>query len=350
MKNNKCPGVDGFPAEFFKIFWGRIKYFVLRGLNYAYNSGEMTVSLRTCIISCLPRGNKPREFLKNWRPISLLSVLYKIASSAIANRLKKVLDILISKSQTGFISGRFIGENTRLVYDIMHYVEKNNSLLMLVDFQRAFDSVSWNFLSNVLNFYKFGTSFCKWISVFTKNIKGSMIQSGFPSKPINIERGCRQGDPITAYVFLLCAQISLLMVDNNNSIAGISIKKHSYKITQFADDTIFLDGSKDSLIATLNTLEIFGSLSELKVNTDKTKIIWLGEKHSQDMYETPQKLDWGTTEFNLLGLQFLVDLNKIPTMNYSLILNKIEKILIRWRRNICFKQFKSYICFSSFSR
>ena len=69
------------------------------------------------------------------------------------------------------------------------------------------------------------------------------------------------------------------MVDNNNSIAGILIKKHSYKITQFADDTtIFLDGSRDSLIATLNTLEIFGSLSGLKVNTDKTKIIWLGKK------------------------------------------------------------------------
>ena len=140
MKNNKCPGVDGFPAEFFQIFWGHIKYFVLRGLNYAYNSGEMTVLLRTCIISCLPKGNKPREILKNWRPISLLSVVYKIASSAIANCLKKVLDILISKSQSGFISGRFIGENTRLVYD-MHYVEKNNSqcLLMLVDFQKAFD-------------------------------------------------------------------------------------------------------------------------------------------------------------------------------------------------------------------
>ena len=106
-----------------------------------------------------------------------------------------------------------------------------------------------------------------------------MIQSGFLSRPFNIERGCRQGDPIAAYVFLLCAQILLLMVDNNNSIAGISIKKHSYKITQFADDTtIFLDGSRDSLIATLNMLEIFGSLSGLKVNTDKTKIIWLGKK------------------------------------------------------------------------
>ena len=105
-------------------------------------------------------------------------------------------------------------------------------------------------------FINSGQVFCKWISVFNKNIKGSVIQSGFLSRPFNIERGFRQGNPIAAYVFLLCTQILLLMVDNNKSIAGISIKKHSYKIIQFADDTtIFIDGSRDSLIATLNTLE-----------------------------------------------------------------------------------------------
>ena len=141
MKNNKCPGVNGFPAEFFKIFWDKLKYFVLRTLNFAFDTGELSVSLRTCVISCLPKGDKPRKFLKNWRPISLLSVLYKIASTAIANRLKTVLIKLISDTQSGFISGRFIGENTRLVYDIMHYLEKNKlpGLLMLVDFQKAFD-------------------------------------------------------------------------------------------------------------------------------------------------------------------------------------------------------------------
>ena len=104
----------------------------------------MSVSMRTCIISCLPKGNKPREFLRNWRPISLLTVIYKIASTAIANRLKNVLDILITKTQSGFLKGRFIGENTRLVYDIMHYLEYNDlsGQLMLVDFQNVFDSVS----------------------------------------------------------------------------------------------------------------------------------------------------------------------------------------------------------------
>ena len=91
MKNNKCPGIDGFPSEFFKVFWGKLKYFVLRALNESYVSGQLSISLRQCIISCLPKGNKPRHLLKNWRPISLLSVVYKIASSALSARLKSYL-------------------------------------------------------------------------------------------------------------------------------------------------------------------------------------------------------------------------------------------------------------------
>ena len=88
--------------------------------------------------------------MKNWQPISLLSVLYKLLSSAIAERLKIVLDKLVSKCQTGFIKGRYIGESTRLIYDIMNYTEvtNKNGLLMLIDFEKAFDSISWKFMYN----------------------------------------------------------------------------------------------------------------------------------------------------------------------------------------------------------
>ena len=96
---------------------------------------------------------------------------------------------------------------------------------MLVDFQKAFDS--WNFLSNVNRL------------MFSTNIKGSVQQSGFWSRSLNTERGYRQGDPISAYVFLLCAQIFFLMADNTKSITEISIKECNYKITQFADDTTY---------------------------------------------------------------------------------------------------------------
>ena len=218
----------------------------------------------------------------------------------------------------------------------MHYLEKNNlqGLLMLVDFQKAFDSVSWDFLSEVLKFFNFGQDFKRWIDVLNKNVQASILQSGYLAEFFNIQRGCRQGDPIAPYLFLLCAQILYLMILYYNNIKGIHINNCSYKISQFANDTtIFLDGSKDSLLAALNTLEIYGCLSGLVVNTDKTKLVWLGKKkHSKDIIDTPGKLLWGTTEFDLLGIQFAVDLENIPNLNYGSVLSKINKTLNQWRR------------------
>ena len=124
MKINKTPGVDGFPREFFKVFWLKLKFLISRVLNYSYFKGKLFVSLHQSINNCIPKGDKNREFFKNWRPISLFSVLYKMLSSAIAERLRK----LVSKCQTGFIKGRYIGESTRLIYDIMNYTEVKNKM------------------------------------------------------------------------------------------------------------------------------------------------------------------------------------------------------------------------------
>ena len=125
MKNDKSPGIDGFPVEFFNIFWGRIKFVVLRALNEGYEKGEMSETLKYAVITCIPKGTKPRNIFKNWRLISLLSVIYKINSAGIANRVKPHLDYLISNPQTDFLTGRYIGENACLVYDILHETEKN---------------------------------------------------------------------------------------------------------------------------------------------------------------------------------------------------------------------------------
>ena len=89
MKNSKSPGNDGFTVEFFKFFWRDLGVHILRSINYAYENGLLSVTQKQGIITCLPKPNKPRHLLKNWRPISLLNVIYKIMSSAIANRLKK---------------------------------------------------------------------------------------------------------------------------------------------------------------------------------------------------------------------------------------------------------------------
>ena len=105
MKNDKSPGQDGFTVE---IFWTDIRVFVLSSLNYAYRTGNLSVTQKQCIITFLPKPNKNRHFLKNWRPISLVNVVYKLASSVIANRIKTVLDCLIHEDQKGFISSRFL--------------------------------------------------------------------------------------------------------------------------------------------------------------------------------------------------------------------------------------------------
>ena len=278
MKNDKSPGIDGFPVEFFKIFWGRIKFVVLRALNEGYEKGEMSETFKYAVITCIPKGTKARNLLKNWRPISL-SVIYKINSASIANRLKLHLDYLISKTQTGFLTGRYIGENARLVYDILHETEKNKipGLLMLID--SAFDSVSWSFLYRTLKLFNFQESFIRWIRTCNTNVKAYVIQSGFLSASINIERGCRQGDPIALYLFILCAQILCYMIIQNKKIRGINFNNTEIKISQYADDTtLILDGQDVSLHAALNTLKIYGTVSGLKVNTDKRQIVWIGKK------------------------------------------------------------------------
>ena len=105
MSNNKSPGSDGFTAEFFKLFWKNIGHFVIRSLNYGYDTGELSNTQKQGIITCIPKEGKPRQYLKNWRPISLLNVLYKIASGCIAKRLKSCIHKLISSDQTGFVPG-----------------------------------------------------------------------------------------------------------------------------------------------------------------------------------------------------------------------------------------------------
>ncbi len=102
MPNNKSPGMDGYPAEFFKFFWNDIGIFVLRSFNYALHTGSLSITQKRGIITCIPKGEKPRQFMKNWRPITLLCVDYKLLSACLANRFKRILPDIISDTQKGF--------------------------------------------------------------------------------------------------------------------------------------------------------------------------------------------------------------------------------------------------------
>ena len=109
MKNNKTPGNDGIPIEFYTIFWNQIGVFLLRSLNEAFIKGEFSITQKQSVITCIPKGDKPKQFLKNWRPISLLNVDYKNLSGVLAKRMKMVLPSVISYNQKGFMKNRYIG-------------------------------------------------------------------------------------------------------------------------------------------------------------------------------------------------------------------------------------------------
>ena len=143
MKNGKSPGTDGFPAEFYKFFWPDLGTYVVNSLNEAFDKRELLVTQKQGIITLLPKGDKPREFLKNWRPISLLNVNYKLLEGTMANRMKKVLPNIINQEQKGFLKKRYTGENIRTLYDTMQYLEEKHKMAMLlqIDFEKAFDSV-----------------------------------------------------------------------------------------------------------------------------------------------------------------------------------------------------------------
>ena len=165
----------------------------------------------------------------------------------------------------------------------MNITEELNipGLLLIIDFEKAFDSISWKFINKVLKFFNFGESIIKWVSVFYKNISSAVIQSGFLSEFFPVQRGCRQGDPLSPYIFLLCAEILALMLKSNEDIQGIKIGGEEYKLSQFADDTtILLDGQEKSLVETMKTLRLFASLSGLKINSSKTKAVWIVERPS----------------------------------------------------------------------
>ena len=124
FKTNKTPGTDGFSAKFYKFFWSDLGTEMTASFNYAFQKGSLSISQKRGIISLIPKKNKDKTLLENLRPISLLNVDYKIMTKSIAKRLEKALPKMINSDQTGYIKGRFIGENVRLIQDVMFHTKQ----------------------------------------------------------------------------------------------------------------------------------------------------------------------------------------------------------------------------------
>ena len=180
FQNNKSPGNDGIPVEFYKKCWNLICNPFFDCVNASFEKEELFISQNQAVITLIEKKGKDRTLLENWRLISPVNVDAKITSKAIANRIKKVLPNIVHHNQTGYIKDRFIGETVRSILDVMYFTKKENSpgLLIFIDFQKAFDTLEWNFLSQCLSAFNFGPDFMRWIRTFYKHIQSCVINNG----------------------------------------------------------------------------------------------------------------------------------------------------------------------------
>ena len=334
-KLNKSPGPSGFTNEFLKLFIHELSVWLLRAYNDSYKSGSLTRDTLLGTITCIPKSGKQRNSLKNWRPLTLLNCTYKYLSAMIANRIKSVLEELISTDQTGFISNRFIGENTRLLYDTIDYCHNENidGLLIVVDYSKAFDTIEWNYIDQCLNLFNFGDNLISWVRLLRSNSISRVEQNGHFTSIFELSRGCRQGDPISPYIFVLCAEFLAHVIRENSDIKGIMVHNKEVKISLYADDTtIYIKAERDSMCGVMRVLDWFKKISGLGVNIEKTKVIKIGRSRDRSIaWEGKYNLKW-TDEFEVLGISY--NIHKMGEISDHNILNKlkdIKKIVTIWK-------------------
>ena len=183
MARNKSPGSDGLPVKFYLQFWDVIGSDLTDVFNEAFQAGSLSKSQKHGLISLIYKKGD-RLDCKNWRPITLLNVDYKVCARALAGRLLKVLEFVVAPDQTCGVPGRYIGENVAFLRDVVSYASESNCPLAVLslDQEKAFDRVDWSFLYSTLSAIKFGSSFINWVRLLYTDISSSVLVNGYRTR------------------------------------------------------------------------------------------------------------------------------------------------------------------------
>ena len=332
-RNDSSPGSTGFTFAFYKMFWKNIKTFLINAMNFSFEIKKLPISQSRGVISIIPKGDKPKEYLDNWRPITMQNCFYKLLSGTIARRINNLLDLIIHKDQVGFVPGRYIGECIRTTSDIIEWAKRNNKtgLLLLVDFRKAFDSISFNFIKKALSFFGFKNNIIRWVEILLHGFTAQIIHAGNLSVFFEVLVGCRQGDPLAAPLFLLAIEILCIKLRSSNIINKFDMGIFKVLLSLYADDvSIFLRYSSESLRNAIYILEKFYGLSGLAIQKKKTQCVVFGRVPDGNIKLCPDiSLKW-SQEFELLGVKFDATLDKMDR-NIEEKIIEMEKIMTHWK-------------------
>ena len=332
MKNNKTPGQDGLPIDFYKVFWTKIKQCFYEMMLYNYKLGKLHETARKGILNLIPKQNKDTRFVKNLRPITLLNTDYKIIEKAVANKMVPALEQIIHKDQRGFMKERRISVNIRKMLDIMHQVQKEDmeAVILSLDFVKCFDKCSFTILHGSLKFFEFGLIVREWTKILYHDFSVTVQNNGHFSSNIPIKKGVHQGGCCSSIYFLVIAEILALALRDNQDIEGITIGQIKNLLNQFADDMdIFSQNSEKSLRAILQELERFKKHSGFTVSYEKTTLYRVGSlRHSSAQLYNLDELTWSNEDIKVLGVTIAHE--DIMEKNYEQVLRKVEATLNAW--------------------
>ncbi|KAL9686721.1 hypothetical protein QQ045_031114 [Rhodiola kirilowii] len=279
----KAPGKDGFSADFFQSCWNIVRDdFVKECLSFL-NNGILNSEANTTLITLIPKV-KNASTVTDYRPISLIGTKMKVISKMIVNRLQQILADVISIEQSAFVKNRVITDNLIISHEIIHYIKKVRNQKSVygslkLDITKAYDSVDWLFLQEVLSKMGFTDVWIQRIMQLVTSVKYFIKVNDVFTDEIVPRRGLRQGDPLSPYLFILCTEFfSALLTQYKNMglIDGIKIARRAPPISHllFADDSmLFLEISHNSISRVRHLLDIYGDTSGLRVNFSKSEML-----------------------------------------------------------------------------
>jgi hypothetical protein len=331
----------------------------------------MPDAFRTASIRLIPKkGDVTR--IKNWRPISLLSNFYKIISRAINNRLKKVTDRVLSRSQKGFNQSRQIQEVIINSMETMDYCKRHNirGAMVSVDVSKAFDSVDHGYMEKVYHFFGFGPQIRKWLATIGTGRNAQILLANDElSVAFQLEKGHAQGDAPSPLLYNMAAQICIWKVELDPGIKSVydpdlrtapdpnprerapdpeparivtpdvfgnEANRETCKNKSFADDANnFTVLTFDSLNHLEQILQNFRILSGLSCNVEKTCVMRIGNLEGE-IPENIRNLSFSfVDEMVLLGFT-LSNGNNLVDLNFNPVIEKIQNSIQYWERFFLF--------------